>query len=132
MQFLGLKIKNIWSLSITTGFLFASIHLANSEIGSYGRWVILSGYVLPGFFLALIVLKDNRIELSLGIHFANNLFVTLIVGSKVTALPSDPLFTYAQIQSASPASCLSTLAKFGLFCFYFFIIKKDKVMYLRK
>ena len=128
LQFLGLKIKNFWSLIITTSAIFVVFHLANPEIEAYGVWLIIAAYLLPGLFLAAIALWDNRLELSLAAHFANNFFVLIILAPEVSALPSEAIFTITEIETATIADCISTLLQYGLFCIYFFVIRKKLIL----
>ena len=127
LQFLGLKIKNFWSLIITTSLIFTTFHLANPEVKAYGIWLIVAAYVLPGLFFAAIALWDNRLELSLAAHFANNFFVLIILAPEVSALAGEPIFTLTEIKTVTITDCLSTVLQYGLFCIYFFIIRKNRI-----
>ena len=127
LQFLGLKIKNFWSLIIVTTAIFTSFHLANPEVEAYGIWLIVAAYILPGLFFAAIALWDNRLELSLAAHFANNFFVLIILAPEVSALAGEPIFTTTGIETVTIADCLSTILQYGLFCIYFFVIRKKPV-----
>jgi hypothetical protein len=71
-------------------------------------------YFVMGFFLSLITLQDNGIELALGMHAANNLFAALFANYSITALPSPSLFT---IQTLDPVYSLIALV-LGLVVFY--------------
>ena len=128
LQFLGLKIKNFWSLIITTSAIFVFFHLANPEIEAYGAWLIVAAYLLPGLFFAAIALWDNRLELSLAAHFANNFFVLIILAPEVSALPGEAIFTITEIETVNITDCLSTILQYGLFCIYFFVIRKKPVV----
>ena len=125
LQFLGLKIKNFISLAVTTTAIFTIFHLANPEVQAYGVWLIVAAYILPGLFFAAIALWDNRLELSLAAHFANNFFVLIILAPEVSALAGEPIFTLTEIKSVTIADCLSTLLQYGLFWSYFFAIGKN-------
>ena len=127
LQFFGLKIKNFWSLIITTSAIFTIFHLANPEIKAYGVWIIVAAYIIPGLFFAAIALWDNRLELSLASHFANNFFVLIILSPKVSALASEPVFTLAEVEPVTIVDCLSTILQYGLFCIYFFVVRKRLV-----
>ena len=127
LQFLGLKIKNFWSLIISTSVIFTIFHLLNPEVKAYGVWLIVAAYLLPGLFFAAIALWDNRLELSLAAHFANNFFVLIILSPEVSALPSEPIFTLTEIETVTMVDCLSTILQYGLFCIYFFVIRKKLV-----
>ena len=128
LQFLGLKIRN-WSLIIATSAIFTVFHLANPEIEAYGGvWLIIAAYLLPGLFFAAIALWDNRLELSLAAHFANNFFVLTILAPEVSALPGEAIFTITGIETATIADCFSTILQYGLFCIYFFVIRKKLIL----
>ena len=126
LQFLGLKIRNFWSLIITTGIIFVIPHLANPEIQAFGVWIILAAYLIPGLFFAGITLIDNRLELSLAAHLANNFFVVMFVSHEASILLGKPLLTITGSMQASIFDSIVTLVRFGLFCLYFFIIRKPK------
>lgn len=126
LQFLGLKIKNIWSLVIAAGVIFTIPHLPNPEIETYGTWVIVSAYLIPGLFFAGITLFDNRLELSLAAHLANNFFVLIILTPPVSSLVGEPIFTLTEIEQLSLLDCFISAIRYGLFCFYFFVISKPK------
>ena len=126
LQFLGLKIKNFWSLIIATSAIFTIFHLANPEVEAYGVWLIVAAYILPGLFFAAIALWDNRLELSLAAHFANNFFVLIILAPEISALAGEPIFTLTEIETVTFVDCLGTVLQYGLFCIYFFVIKKKQ------
>ena len=113
LQWMGLRLKNKWLLSLLNGVLFFLPHAANPEMATNSVLIGL-GYFAMGFFLALITLQDNGIELALGIHAANNLFAVLFANYAVTALPSPSLFT---IQELDPVYSLIALVA-GLILFY--------------
>jgi len=92
LQEIGLHWKNIWVLSIISGLLFGLPHLLNPEASV--NYPLLGFYYFAfGFCLAVITLRDGRLELALGAHAANNLFSVIIANYTITALPSPSLFT---------------------------------------
>ena len=118
LQWMGLRLKNIWFLSVLNGLLFFLPHAANPEMAS-GSILIGLGYFAMGFFLTLITLQDRGIELALGLHAANNLFASLFANYVVTALPSPSLFT---IQTLDPVYSLVSLVA-GMVVFYFIFFR---------
>ena len=132
LQFLGLKIRNFWSLTIITAVVFTLPHLANPEIKEFGAWIILAGYFIPGLFFAVITLLDNRLELSYAAHLANNFFVVTILSHESVILLGQPLLTVTGDIEASPVDSVVTIVRFGLFCLYFFVIRKPKSAQLRE
>lgn len=59
-----------------SGLLFAFGHFV--PLSNFSLFVF---YFIIGIFIAIITLKDNRLELAIGIHAAINLFDLLIVQS---------------------------------------------------
>jgi membrane protease YdiL (CAAX protease family) len=120
LQWMGLRLKNIWLLSFLNGVLFFLPHAVNPEMATNSLLIGL-GYFAMGFFLALITLRDQGMELALGMHAANNLFAALFANYTVTSLPSPSLFT---VQTLDPVYSLISLI-LGLLLFYvvFFFIR---------
>ncbi|GMN08718.1 CPBP family intramembrane metalloprotease [Croceitalea sp. MTPC9] len=91
MQGLGIWVKNKWLPLIVTSVLFGLMHIANPEIGKIG-YILLIYYIGTGFFLGIITLMDEGLELALGFHAANNLFGVLLVTYDWGALQADAIF----------------------------------------
>ena len=94
LQGLGLHTRQTWVLAGVTGLIFALLHIENPEVGSE-FWLVMGFYLVFGVALALMTLRDNGLELALGIHAANNLFASLIANFKGSAVPSPSIFTAA-------------------------------------
>ena len=84
MQGIGVLAKNKWLPLIITSVCFGLMHLANPEVEKLGN-VIMIYYIGTGFFLGILTLMDEGLELSLGFHAANNLFTALLVTADWTA-----------------------------------------------
>ncbi len=127
LQWMGLRLKNKWLLSLLNGVLFFVPHVANPEM-AVDSLLIGLGYFVFGFFLALITLQDNGMELALGIHAANNLFAAVFANYTITALPSPALFT---IKTLDPAYGLISLV-IGATVFYivFFYVTRTETVTL--
>jgi uncharacterized protein len=91
IQNAGLKIKNIWILSLISGLVFTLPHLGNPEVAVDAILLPLF-YFSFGFFAAFITIQDGGLELALGLHMVNNLF-TLLVNYTHSALPNPSVFT---------------------------------------
>lgn len=113
LQWMGLRLKNWWLLSFLNGLLFFLPHAANPEMATHSVLIGL-GYFVMGFFLTLITLRDNGMELALGMHAGNNLFAALFANYSITALPSPSFFT---IQTLDPVYSLISLV-LGMIVFY--------------
>jgi len=95
IQNIGLKLKNPWVLSFLSGLLFTLPHLANPEVQE-NIYLVPLFYFFFGAFATYISLRDNGLELPLGMHAGNNLFTSLFVNATVTALPTPAVFTVAE------------------------------------
>ena len=84
MQGLGVLCKNKWVPLVVTSSLFGLLHISNPEIDKLG-YILLVHYIGTGFFLGVITLMDEGLELALGFHAANNLFTALLVTADWTA-----------------------------------------------
>jgi membrane protease YdiL (CAAX protease family) len=115
LQGIGLRLRNIWVLSVISGFLFMLPHLLNPEarvnyslIGFY--------YFFIGGIMAYTTLRDGCLELALGLHAANNLFTALFANYTVTVMPTPSLFT---VNTLDPIYSVSA-AVIGLIGFVLF------------
>lgn len=91
MQGLGLLTKNKWFPLIFTSVTFGLMHIANPEVEAYGLQMMVF-YIGTGFFLGIITLMDDGLELALGFHAANNLMGALFITSKNSALQTNAIF----------------------------------------
>ncbi len=91
MQGLGLVTKNRWLPLVVTSVLFGLMHLANPEVEKLG-YGLLVYYISTGFFLGIITLMDDGLELALGFHAANNLITALLVTADWTAFQTPSLY----------------------------------------
>jgi membrane protease YdiL (CAAX protease family) len=87
MQGVGLLTRNSLLLYILGGLFFAVPHFLNPEMARGGWWMGLA-YFAMGVFGVLITLKDNRLELAIGEHAANNLYIVLFSNSEDSVLKS--------------------------------------------
>jgi hypothetical protein len=91
MQGLGIISGNRWIPLLVTSVIFGLMHLGNPEVGKLGLGVMVF-YIGTGFFLGIITLMDEGMELALGFHAANNLVTALLVTSDWTAFQTDSIF----------------------------------------
>ncbi len=83
-QWLSLATRNIWIQGLVVGFAFMVPHMLNPEVidlGGIDYWIGVANYFVIGFALAWISIKSGTIELALGVHFINNIFAFIVVGS---------------------------------------------------
>lgn len=91
MQGIGVVLKNKWAPLILTSVVFGSLHYANPEVDQLGD-IMLIYYIGTGFFLGIMTLMDEGLELSLGFHAANNLLTALLVTADWTAFQTHSIF----------------------------------------
>ena len=91
MQGLGLATKTRWFPFIFTSVAFGLMHIANPEVGKMG-YIILIYYIGTGFFLGILTLMDEGLELALGFHAANNLIGALLLTSDWSAFQTHSVF----------------------------------------
>ncbi|TLP77598.1 CPBP family intramembrane glutamic endopeptidase [Maribacter sp. ACAM166] len=91
MQGLGIIAKNRWFPLIFTSLLFGLLHILNPEVEKLGYGILIF-YIGTGFFLGIITLMDDGLELALGFHAANNLTAALLVTADWTAFQTNSLY----------------------------------------
>ena len=91
IQGLGIIAGNRWVPLVVTSLLFGIMHIANPEVEKLG-YESLIFYIGTGFFLGILTLMDEGLELALGFHAANNLVTALLVTADWTAFQTDSLY----------------------------------------
>jgi hypothetical protein len=100
-----------------TSAFFGSLHIFNPEVEQLG-YGILVYYIGTGFFLGILTLMDEGLELALGFHAANNLFTALLVTSSWTAFQTESLFIDISEPSLGAEIFLSLGLLFPLFLWF--------------
>jgi membrane protease YdiL (CAAX protease family) len=90
MQGIGVITKSRLVPLIMTSVVFGIMHIANPEVGKLGM-IIMIYYIGTGFFLGIITLMDEGLELALGFHAANNLVGALLVTADWTAFQTNSI-----------------------------------------
>ena len=91
MQGIGLLAKNRWVPLVITSSIFGLLHFANPEVEKLGYGIMVF-YIGTGFFLGILTLMDEGLELALGFHAANNMTTALLVTADWTAFQTDSLY----------------------------------------
>lgn len=91
MQGLGIVTCSRLFPLLFTSIMFGLMHIANPEVEKMG-YLVLVFYIGTGFFLGIITLMDDGMELSLGFHAANNLVACLLITSDWSALQTPSVF----------------------------------------
>jgi membrane protease YdiL (CAAX protease family) len=95
LQGSGRLTQNVTVLIVLNGILFAAPHMLNPEVlnNAGSAQLLFLNYFLIGAAFAFYTLRDNRLELVLGAHAANNLFGALLVNYSDSALTTPAVFT---------------------------------------
>ncbi|RPI77534.1 MAG: CPBP family intramembrane metalloprotease [Chloroflexi bacterium] len=123
LQALGLLTRNKVLLLLISGILFAVPHFLNPEMQSDFALMALY-YFATGVFFTALVLKDNRLELALGAHAANNLFSVSLINYEGSVLETPAILIANAIDPVS--NLMSFIAAAGLAYLWFFVIRKPK------
>jgi membrane protease YdiL (CAAX protease family) len=103
--------------------LFMVLHLANPEVQT-DLFLLPAYYFGVGLLLALVTLRDNRLELAIGAHTAINLFVFLFANYVGSVLPSPAVFTVSELD---PQYALVSFAAMGILFYVGLFARKRAV-----
>ncbi|MDR1918750.1 MAG: CPBP family intramembrane metalloprotease [Tannerellaceae bacterium] len=81
--------KRHWVAWLVPSLIFGLMHIANPEVKEFGFWASMPQYIYFGLFFGLISILDDGIELAMGLHAANNIFLALFATHKSSALQTD-------------------------------------------
>jgi len=90
MQGIGVIFGNKWLPLIITSVIFGGLHFFNPEVEKLGP-IIMMYYIGTGFFLGIITLMDEGMELALGFHAGNNLIAALLVTADWTVFQTNSI-----------------------------------------
>lgn len=116
MQGIGVLAKNRWLPLIITSVVFGGLHLANPEVDKLGN-VIMIYYIGTGFFLGIMTLMDEGMELALGFHAGNNLITALLVTADWTVFKTNSIFKDISEPSAGFDVVAPVLILYPIFLF---------------
>ncbi len=90
MQGIGIHFGNKWMPLIITSVVFGSLHYFNPEVEKLGT-IVMIYYIGTGFFLGIITLMDEGMELALGFHAATNFVIAILVTTDWTVLQTNSI-----------------------------------------
>ena len=68
------------------------MHVMNPEIKEFGFLTMMPQYISFGLLFGIISVLDNGIELAIGAHAANNIFLSIFVTQKSSTLQTVAMF----------------------------------------
>lgn len=98
MQGIGAAARNKWLPLIVTSVLFGLMHILNPEIKEFGFLTMMPQYISFGLLFGLISVLDNGIELAIGAHAANNIFLSVFVTQKASTLQTAAMYEQQTVQ----------------------------------
>lgn len=118
MQGIGILSRSRLVPLIFTSVLFGVMHVSNPEVGKLG-YTLLIYYIGTGFFLGIITLMDEGLELALGFHAANNLVGVLLITSDWTVFQTHSIIRDKSIPDAFTDILLPVFVVFPLLLYIF-------------
>lgn len=92
LQRIGLVTKTAWLPVLITSIAFALLHMGNPEVAANGFLQSMPMYIVPGLLFGVIAVLDGGLEIPMGLHFANNLFGTIIVTNDTSAIQASTIW----------------------------------------
>jgi len=120
LQGLGLLTRRPAVLAAASALIFTLPHLLNPEVARHGVLVMAANYFAIGLLLALVTLRDGRLELAIGVHAVNNVFLALVANYEGSALETESVYTARDLD---PVYSLVTLI-LGGWIFYRWIFRR--------
>lgn len=117
MQSLSLLLRRPAVIAPASALIFTLPHLMNPEV-QHGALLIAASYFAIGLLLAVITLRDGRLELAIGVHAANNLMLALVANYEGSVLTGNSIFTARELDPVY--SLISLTAGAVLFYWIFF------------
>lgn len=97
MQGILVGFRNRGVALISTTLIFGLLHLFNPEIKEFGVALALPQYLILGLILGIATLMDDGLELALGVHAMNNVFLAIFITFDASALQTPALFSIKEI-----------------------------------
>jgi len=106
MQGIGLLTRRPVVIAVASSALFTAPHLLNPEVARYGILIMAANYFAIGMLLATVTLRDGRLELAIGVHAVNNVFLALVANYEGSVLMTESVFTARELD---PVYSLATM-----------------------
>ncbi len=97
MQGLAVWTRNRWLPVLLTSVLFGLMHGLNPEVKEYGFMTMMPQYIFFGLVFAILTMFDDGIELAIGAHAANNVFLSVLITHSDMALQTPAMYEQIEI-----------------------------------
>ncbi|QEK96947.1 CPBP family intramembrane metalloprotease [Bacillus amyloliquefaciens] len=126
LQFAGKLTANAVVLTVIIGGLFGALHFGNPEMDNGALWAGI-GYVTIGMIWTFITIKTGSLEMSLGGHAANNMFLFIFLTEDHSVYGGIPSIFTTAAGGYEIYDCISTLVINIIFVWLAFrFVKKEK------
>lgn len=119
MQGFATLVQKRWFPLIMTSLFFGLLHSFNPEVKEFGFFTMIPQYILFGLVFGIITVMDDGLEAAWGAHAANNIFLTIMVTSKSSALQTNALYVQQNIYPWLEFAALT-----GLSFLFILVLKK--------
>jgi hypothetical protein len=92
MQGFAVMARNRWVPILFTSVLFGLMHGLNPEVQRYGFLTMMPQYIFFGLVFAVVTMFDDGIELAIGAHAANNIFLSILITHDDMALQTPAMY----------------------------------------
>lgn len=97
MQGFAALVRNRWFPVVMTSILFGLMHSLNPEVKAFGFFTMIPQYIVFGLIFGTVTVLDDGIEATMGAHAANNIFLSIMVTSRFSALQTPALYEQSRI-----------------------------------
>jgi hypothetical protein len=97
MQGFAVLARNRWFPLVTTSVFFGLLHAFNPEVKDFGFITMMPQYLLFGFVFGIASIMDDGIEVAMGAHTANNIFLCIFVTNSSSALQTSALYVQKNV-----------------------------------
>ena len=97
MQGFAVLVRNRWFPLIMTSILFGLMHAFNPEVKDFGFITMMPQYLLFGLVFGITTIMDDGIEVAMGAHAANNIFLCIFVTNSSSALQTPALYVQKNV-----------------------------------
>ena len=122
IQGLGLLTRRPLAIAVLSSIAFTIPHLLNPEVQQHGAAIMAANYFAIGMLLATVTLRDGRLELAIGLHAVNNVFLALVANYEGSVLTTESVFTARELD---PVYSLVTLIA-GAVAFHWWIFRRAR------
>jgi membrane protease YdiL (CAAX protease family) len=86
-----------WFPLIMTSVIFGLLHAFNPEVRDFGFMIMMPHYILFGLVFGISTILDDGAEIAIGAHTSNNIFLSIMVTHKSSALQTPALYEQINI-----------------------------------